>query len=308
MKAAVIDKPGIYDISAAEYHADPAPAPSLSSSIARELLSRSPRHARFAHPRLNPAATPEEADRFEIGTAAHALLLEGDASCVIVDAKDWRTNDAKAARQAAREVGKIALLAHQWANVQAMVAAAQDQLAAHQDPPRPLTFGKPEQTLVWQEGETWCRARLDWLHDHGGHVEDFKTTDGTANPDAWTRGPLYNMGYDVQAAFYLRGLRAIGIEGTFRFVVQEVYPPYALSVIGLAPASLDLAERKVEWAIKAWTQCLKGDRWPGYPTRTCWADLPPWAEAQWMERQGMPDTPTTFDDGRPIADQLFGVA
>jgi len=301
----MIDTPGIYTMKAEEYHADPAPTPSLSSSIARELLSRSPRHARFAHPKLNPAYRDEEEDRFDLGSAAHAYLLEGESGFVLVDKPDWRTKEAREARDAARAAGKLALLTHRWESVQAMVQAAQDQLDAHQDPPRPFTFGKPEQTLVWQEGETWCRARLDWLHDHGGHVEDYKTTDGSAQPDAWTRS-LYSMGYDVQSAFYLRGLRALGVEGMFRFVVQEVYPPYALSVIGLAPSALDLAERKVEWAIRAWGQCLKSDRFPGYPTRTCWAELPPWEEARWLERQGLPSEPTNVDDGRPLAEQLWG--
>ena len=45
--------PGIYPgISAADYHADCAPEPSLSSSIARTLLAQSPLHAYHAHPRM----------------------------------------------------------------------------------------------------------------------------------------------------------------------------------------------------------------------------------------------------------------
>ena len=44
----------------AEYHADPAPEPSLSRSLAHTLLTRSPRHAWQAHPRLNPAWLPDE--------------------------------------------------------------------------------------------------------------------------------------------------------------------------------------------------------------------------------------------------------
>src|SRR5262245_50563917 len=73
----MIDGPGIYDIPLAEYLADPCPAPSLSASIAHILLSQSPRHAWEAHPRLNPHYEPEEAEAFDLGTAAHAYLLEG---------------------------------------------------------------------------------------------------------------------------------------------------------------------------------------------------------------------------------------
>lgn len=37
---AVILSPGIHDISAEDYHADPAPAPSLSSSIAKLIIQK----------------------------------------------------------------------------------------------------------------------------------------------------------------------------------------------------------------------------------------------------------------------------
>ena len=70
----MITKPGVYDLPMAEYHADPCPEPSLSSSIIRLLCSASPLHAWTAHPRLNAAYVAEESDRFDVGTAAHALL------------------------------------------------------------------------------------------------------------------------------------------------------------------------------------------------------------------------------------------
>ena len=292
-------KPGIYALSAAEYHRDPCSAPSLSASIAHELLSSSAWHAWVAHPMLNPAYQREDDERFDLGTAAHAYLLEGEAGFAIVQAPDWRTKVAKDARDHARAEGKIPLLADRWGDVQAMAVAARKQLQAHEAQPCPLSTGQPEQTLIWQEGETWCRERLDWLHDDRKTIDDYKTTGASANPEVWTRA-LFGAGHDVQAAFYLRGLKTLtGIEAAFRFVVQENFPPFALSVIGLAPDALALAERKVAHALACWQHCLVSGRWPGYPTQTCWATLPPWEEARWMERQPV-------DDGRPLADQLFG--
>lgn len=49
----------IIRLPSAEYHADPAPEPSLSATLAKLLISRSPRHAWMASPRLNvpPAST-----------------------------------------------------------------------------------------------------------------------------------------------------------------------------------------------------------------------------------------------------------
>jgi hypothetical protein len=276
---------GLHTIPAATYHADPCPEPSLSASIARRLCLSSPAHAREAHPRLNAAAVEENGEHFDIGTAAHALLLEGAAAITVIDAKDYRTNAAKEARDAAYAAGRTPLLAARWADVQAMVAAARVQLAAHTDGGADMfTNGQPEQTLIWKEGNVWCRARLDWLRP--GAIDDYKTTPhGSANPDSWSRG-LFTLGYDIQAAFYLRGLKAItGYDATFRFAVQEPYPPYALSVVGLGPDALLLGEKKVLWALEHWQACLEAGEWPGYPSRTCYASLPAWQEAWWLEKE-----------------------
>lgn len=309
---ALCDAPGIYDIPASAYHADPCPRPSLSSSIARELLAASPLHAWFAHPRLNPEPEPEEDDKFDVGTAAHAYLLEGEAGCVIVHEKDWRKAEARLAKAEARRAGKVPLLAHRWDDVVSMAEAARRQLGHHEDPPTPLTAGLPERTIVWREGDLWCRARLDWLHDDRATIDDYKSTSTTANPAVWCRGPLFGSGYDIQAAFYLRGLRGLtGIDATFRFVVQETFAPYALSVIALTPEVLTLADRKVAHALAVWRACAGANHWPAYPTRTCWAELPGWEETRWLEHEAraqvtMSVALTPIDDGRPLADQLLG--
>lgn len=284
----MITQPGIYDMPAAEYHADPVHgAPSLSSHLAHVLLTQSPQHAMWAHPKLSPAFRREEREEFDLGTACHSYLLEGDvSSLVIVDAKDWKKKEAQEARVAARAEGKVALLTDQWLRVQAMAGAVRAQLRAHAALPMPFGQGRAEETLVWQEGDVWCRARLDWLHKSNRFVDDLKTTSGTANPEAWTRGPLFSSGYDLQAAFYLRGLRVVlGVEAEFRFVVVEQQPPYALSVIALGPDALVLAEKKRMYAVNLWRQCLESGEWPGYPMETCHATLPEWEEKRWLARE-----------------------
>jgi hypothetical protein len=283
MKSATHLKPGIYTISAAEYHADPCPKPSLSSSIAKLLCDSSPAHARVAHPRLNPDCVDEEAEHFDIGTAAHAILLEGEAAVAVIDAKDWRTNAAKEARDAARAAGKLPLLTKIWADVQSMVAATRSQLDRHADGKDMFINGAPEQTLIWCEDDIWCRARTDWLRP--GNVDDYKSTSASANPEVLSR-TIFSNGWDVQAAFYVRGVKALtGREPAFRFACQETYPPYALSVLALGPDAMMLAEKKVLYALELWRECLTKNRWPAYPTRTAYASLPAWVESAWLEKE-----------------------
>lgn len=275
---------GVHNIPARVYHADPCPEPSLSASIVKRLCLASPRHAHHDHPRLNPAALEEESEIFDIGTAAHALLLEGSRQIAVIDAKDWRTNAAKEARDAARVAGLTPLLAKCWAAVQAMVGAARAQLDAHADGGAQMfTNGTPEQTLIWREDDVWCRARLDWLRPAA--IDDYKTTSATANPDSWSR-TLFAAGGDIQTAWYLRGLKAItGVDGLFRFAVQETYSPYALSVIGLGPDAMVLAEKKCLYALEGWRAARASGDWIGYPRRTCWAGLPMAHEAWWLEKE-----------------------
>ncbi len=287
-------QPGIYSIDARTYHADDlgVDQPMLSASIASILLRQSPLHAHAAHPKLG-GIVQEESDVFDLGTAAHGVILEGTTErVVVVEAKDWRTNAAKDAREAARAEGKTPLLSHQVDRVRLMANMVRSNLAQFEEQPAPLSNGKPEQTLVWNDGGVWCKARLDWLHDDLMTIDDLKTGAVSAKPDAWTK-TIYGRGGDIQAAFYLRGLMHVwqklhgdpGIDPVFRWIVAENTYPFATSIVSLTPQGLAHASDQVEQAIQAWRKCLETDTWPGYPTRTCYIDPPAWSLAQFMESE-----------------------
>lgn len=278
-------EPGIHEISAETYHADPCDRPSLSSSIAHLLVTASPAHARAAHPKLNPELEREEESRFDLGTAVHALLLQGLDKAVVVDAPDWRTAAAKQQRDEARVHGYVPLLTEQWERVRAMEAAARVQLEQLEISPIPFTDGKPEQTLIWEEDDgVVCRARLDWLRDDHQAIDDFKSTSASAEPARWVR-TMYGIGGDVQVAFYLRGFRKVfGESPAWRFVVQETFAPYALSVVDLAPSALAIANDKVEYAIQAWRRGIRDGVWPAYDRRLASLEIPTFEELRWLER------------------------
>lgn len=279
---------GLLTIPAHEYHADPADVPSLSSSIAHLLVTTSPAHARAAHPKLNPDFERVEDEKFDVGNVAHQMLLEGRDAVEVVYENDWRTKAAKEARAVARLDGKIPLLAKHWEQVQAMADAVRAQLGEFDcDPPLLAPGGKPEQTLIWEDEEgVTCRALFDWLHDDMSAVDDLKTTARSANPETWSR-TLFGIGADIQVAFYLRGLEQVfGVTDVeWRFIVAESQPPFAVSVVSLGPDALALAQDKVTWAIRKWRDCLASGLWPAYPLRVCYADLPPWEEVRFAERE-----------------------
>jgi hypothetical protein len=180
----------------------------------------------------------------------------------------------------------IPLLKKDVANVRAMLDATGEQLAALDIEPAPFANGQPEQTLVWEEpGGVVCRARLDYLHDDHSTIDDFKTTAGSAEPDRWTR-TLFAIGSDIQTSFYRRGVQMLtGAIPDMRYFVQETYPPYALSVVSLAPAALSLADAKVQWAIDRWRLCLERDFWAGYPADVCFVEAPAYEEMRWADKE-----------------------
>lgn len=277
---------GIHSIPLAEYVADPAPSPSLSSGISRALLEESPLHAFHKHPRLNPHYQQDHKTAFDLGTVAHAILLEGDYKKIaVVNATDWRTKEAKEARDEARANGMTPILVEQMTEVELMVeeakrAIADSELASVFTP----DGGDSELTLIWQDASgVWCRSRPDRLSKDRRIIVDYKTTGASAEPNAWTKGPMIGNGCDLQAALGLRGIKAItGQDGCkFVFLVQESIAPYAVSFVGFGEQFKFYADTRIDRAIKLWGRCLKTNHWPGYTNRIAWVSPPQYKCNEW---------------------------
>lgn len=287
-----ITEPGLYpDISNEDYHADPCPEPSLSSSLAKLIVSKTAAHARLAHPKLNPDHEPVVSNQFDLGSVAHSMMLHDERDIVVLDYDAYRTNAAKAERDEARANDKIPILAAQYETACAMVRSGRAQLDRHEEAWEAFRkgYGQPEQTVIWRDGPEnfpiWCRMRLDWKPNNGNVFWDYKTTGGAASPQDWARTML-NTGADVQSGFYRRGIaKQLGIEDPhFRFVVQETEPPYALAVHELDPFFNGVAFRKADAAITSWAWCLKTGHWPGYVGRVHYLECPTWEANKWEDR------------------------
>lgn len=280
--------PRVLALDANAYHNDTTgdDRPALSKSIIQTLLNESPAHARHNHPKLNPNFTRAIEEKFDLGTVTHDLFLEGYDRVAIVPFDDWRKKAAQELRDVARAHGQIPLLAKDAERVQDMLVALKARLKQAEAIPSLFTDGQPEQTIVWEDRGVLCKARLDWLRNDRTTIDDLKTTGASANPDAWCRKTLWSVGADVQACFYARGCEQVfGQRPEFRFVVIEAAPPYAMSVVAMGPAVLELAEKKIDWALDRWRRCLERDEWPAYPAQVAYAELPPWIESQWLARE-----------------------
>jgi hypothetical protein len=271
----VITAPGVYDLPADVYHADPVPAEhggSLSSSGAKLLLPPSC-PAIYQWSRTHPTFS----DAFDFGHAAHAKVLGAGAEIVAVDADDWRSKAAREAKDQARAEGKTPLLAKDVAVVDAMAAklAEHPVASALLDP----DHGLPERSLFAQDEESggvWLRAMLDWLPNPGPGrmiVPDYKTTADVGDPEAFGR-TMANFRYHGQAAWYLDLMRTLGLadDAAFVFIVQSKQAPYLVSVIEPDAEAIEIGRA----AINLYAKCTSNNTWPGYDEGVVPASLPGW--------------------------------
>lgn len=279
------------------YHGDCAPEPSLSASVAKILLEKSPRHAHYAHPRLGPGLPPKSTDRpMDIGNAVHRHILGAGRKVIVLPFKDYKSGDAQKSRAACYANDETPILEADNRKVEEMVKAAREQLA-ETEIAGILDDGEPEMTMVWRDGPVWCRSRIDFLPRavrDGGHVivPDVKTTGSSAHPDEFM-STAFNQQYDIQAAMYERGLRKVipSIRSVrFVLIAIEQDPPYGLSVVYFDGEGAAQAEVEVDLAIKTWGECLKSGVWPGYPRRLTPISKPGWrAMASEMRRLALLD-------------------
>lgn len=270
-----ITEPGRYDLPEADYHADPVShlGGSLSSTVARKLLPPScPALARHA------MLHPEHKDAYDLGSVTHSLTLGRGCAIVEVEADAWNTNAVKAIRKQARADGKVALLTKELRAAEEMRDAVHSEHTAH----ALLTMpgGLPEQTLIWQEGDTWCRAMLDRWPDPSRDLRaivDLKTTAGGLDDDSLSK-TIYDYGYHCQAELYSRGYRAVhGVPAEFYFVFVGKNAPHLVRVFPLADDLLTDARIRNDEALAVWRDCLKTGAWPTYPNTLDPIGPPRWA-------------------------------
>lgn len=264
-------EPGVYELTDEEYFAGPLARTSLSSTGVRRLLECP---ARFRHNQLNPSPPKRT---FDLGHAAHQLVLGAGPELVRIDADEWRTKAVKEEVAAVRERFAVPLRPADWDAVHGMAEALQ----AHPLAPKLFVRGVPERSLVWRDGATGvlCRAKADWLRTDG--IVDYKSCDRA--DAASLRKSIWNYGYYIQAAFYLRGLRANQHmpQPFFAFVAQEKEPPYLVQVVQLTADYLALGDRRCAEALELYARCAEADDWPGYPADDIPEIEPPaWARTE----------------------------
>jgi hypothetical protein len=271
-----ITEPGIHEMTNEEYHSHRY---ALSSSGARKLIESSPAHFRYEQDNPQPVKKV-----WDIGNAAHKLVLGNGPELRLVDYERWDTKAAKAEVAEARAEGAVPLKRAEYDQVHEMAAA----LRAH--PVASLLFdpehGKAEQSLFWRDEKTSVmrRARLDWLpNPRSGRliIPDYKTC-VSAKPERLER-VIDDLGYHQQDDTYRSACHALGIAdetAAFVFVCQEKTAPYVITVIEVNANARRIGAARNRRALEIFTRCTATGHWPGYSDDVVPVALPPWAETR----------------------------
>ena len=157
--------------------------------------------------------------------------------------------------------------------------------------------GASEITGVWRDEVTGvlCKIRVDreieraaWIH------MDLKTTRDAA-PEAFARS-VGNLGYHRRAAWYRRGLEALGREVTASVLVAVETearldyghgPEHGCVAYLLDEGNLTACQPEIDRLLAIYAECERSGRWPGYPEQFQPLAVKPW---------DLPTAPETRDD------------
>lgn len=265
------------DLPANDYHA----LTGASASQLRTLWQSTPAHLRASldAPR---AASPA----MQLGTLAHSVILEPDKPLpgVAIQPDEYEPGRKWTA---AAKVCKEWRAAQEAAGLMVMKADEYDaafgmarNLATHPAAGPLLTDGRAEVSLVVRDevNAVDCRARVDWLPNLHPAIVDLKTS-SDASERAFTK-KAYDLGYHIQAAFYLdlwNALMPSEPRTAFFFVVVENTAPFAVNVFECSPEFVELGRQHYQQALAVFARCCKENYWPAYAPTVHPLNLPRYA-------------------------------
>jgi hypothetical protein len=130
------------------------------------------------------------------------------------------------------------------------------------------THGGCEVSVVWNRDGLPCKARLDkMIHKANcpNTVLDLKKIQATQGTDHALRRAIRNYSYDIQAAWYTEGVKAVtGDPFRFAWVFTEDAPPFDVRPLWASPAMLEVGRCKVNAAWQTYLRCVQSGEWPGY--------------------------------------------
>ncbi len=237
----------LHDFTDEEYFAHPAVNRSTLWS-----MRKSPYHTKIKQPRT---------DALDVGTATHAVVLEGADDRITFFEGDRRTKPGKAAwnkfQAECIEHNRIVLKKQDYYDVMWMAQAVRTHSVANR------LFGVPgrkEVTARWEREGVDLKAKFDFLAVDSKYAVDLKTT-VDASPDGFARA-VGNYGYYFQAAFYLDAIPEL--ERFYFVCIEKKTNAVAVYFLERDSAYVQYGRSQMHSWLKDYAVADLSDDWRGY--------------------------------------------
>lgn len=225
--------PGLHKgINPEQYHQDPA----VSCTGIKRLLNSPLDYWAFS-PHNPERRDGKSSSALAAGSAFHCLLLEPDAFPSRFQVKEGV--------QTSRVPGFVG--EGDFKEMEAAIAA----IRAMPRVSRLFTEGEAEVTMVWDDPFTGvrCRCRHDYFRQAHNMTVDYKTTTEVSEREIDRQ--LVRYGYHVQAAFYLDGMKALGLgdHQDFVFVFQQRDYPHKVYATTLCDETIGIGREAYQHAL-----------------------------------------------------------
>lgn len=128
-----------------------------------------------------------------------------------------------------------------------------------------LINGEHEVSFFWVDEDTGlpCKCRPDSMNDKLHIVIDYKTCED-AETETFMKNAI-RLGYDVQASYYLDGVKAnTGEDYIFVFIAQEKKPPYAVNILQASDVFIKSGRETYKALLETYKECSENNNWFGY--------------------------------------------
>jgi hypothetical protein len=241
--------------------------PGLSSSGAKYLDSECPLKLKY---NMDNKAEKSPSEALLVGRAIHKYILEVDDfenHFVISPTDDKRSREWKVFANNLKDDSRELLRKKDGE----MLAGMLESLSRPKDEEGTNTYtgiitnseSIREKALFTIDKENGIVLKVKVDINLDGMFLDLKST-RSAKPSTFSKD-IANMGYALQAAFYLKVARLAGKKASsFGFIPIEKEPPYMHSVMLLPDEDIKLAMTKVDRLISKFAFCLNNNSWYGY--------------------------------------------
>jgi exodeoxyribonuclease VIII len=216
----------------------------------------------------------DETDAMRFGTATHTAILEPERFSQLYVRGAAGSLSTKGPREANNQIkadnpGKILVRDKEWPKLVAM----RDAVWRHPRAREVLSSeGCTEVSYIWKDPATGlaCKARIDRLgmsREGWPCIVDLKSFGemGGRLTDNAIKKVIHNRQYHIQAAHYSNGLNQIApFQRRYILMMVEKKPPFAVRMVEIDFASMELGKRQVARWLKKLKKCEDSGEWPGW--------------------------------------------